>query len=290
MKKLLSLVLSVVLLLSFAACGGDSDKETDGSDASKGSAAGVTSIKFDKESYTVEVEGYITLSEFVTVEPAGSALKFSSSDETIAEVSSSKKGEFMGVKTGEVTVTATSEDGSVSATCKLVVAGLGTVVARNGTEGGITHKRWGAVERPDDANAKIVVIPKDLAEGTDMSKAVSFDYGEPAADNSCAVAYEEGYYVAKTGDTGNYELKGVPEGDYVGLIVCSRDYTANKKYSKDTALATFKSSAIAKYFTDAEINTIVDSIYQLEFYVGEFTVRANEITVFGHDFAPDLDE
>lgn len=289
MKKLLSLVLSVVLLLSFAACGGDSDNKTDGSDASKGSAAGVTSIKFDKDSYTVEVEGYITLSEFVTVEPAGSALKFSSSDESIAEVTSSKKGEFMGVKTGEVTVTAASEDGSVSATCKLVVAGLGTVVARNGTEGGITHKRWGAVERPDDANAKIVVVPKELAAGTDMSKAVSFDYGEPAADGSCAVSYE-GYYVAKTGDTGNYELKGVPEGDYVGLIVCSRDYTANKTYSKDTALATFKSSAIAKYFTDAEINTIVSSIYQLEFYVGEFSVKANEITVFGHDFAPDIAE
>lgn len=290
MKNLLCLMLSVLVLFAFAACGGsDKDTSNNGSTASEGKAStAATSIKFDAESYTVEVDDYIMLSDHITVEPAGAVVKYTCSDETVAEVSSPSKGEFMGLKTGEVTVTAASEDGSVTATCKLVVAGMGTVVARKDNEGGITNKRWGAVERPDDSDALILLISKNIANGTDMTKAVALECGEEGTDGSCAAAYD-GFFVAKTGDTGNYELAKVPEGAYVGLIVSSMDYITRKSYDVATATSKIKASAIAGYFTDAQINELVSKIYNREFYVGEISVTANETTIFGHDFQPDID-
>lgn len=288
MKKLLCLLMAMLVVLSFAACGGD-DKGDTNSTASNAGPAAATSIKFDAESYEVGVDAYLMISEHVTVEPAGAKVVYESSDEEIAELVS-VKGEFYGVKTGEVTVTAKSEDGKVVATAKLVVQGFGTVVARDDETnvGGITNKRWGAVERPDDSEAYIVIIPKGLS-GADMSKAVALDAGEKATDGSCAVAVN-GYYIAKTGDTGNYVLENIPEGDYVGIIISSMDYTSRKQYDVNTALATFKSSAIGSYFSEAETNDFVQKFFNREFHVGEFSVSANTKTVFGYDFQPDLDQ
>lgn len=288
MKKILCLMLSVLVLFAFAACGNSENGSSDNaSTESKSGSVSATSIKFDAESYMVEVDDYIMLSDHITVEPAGATVKYSCSDETVAEIASPSKGEFMGLKTGEVTVTAASEDGTVTATCKLIVAGMGTVVARKDNEGGITNKRWGAVERPDDANALVLIISKNIADGTDMSKAVALDCGEKGADGSCVASYN-GFYVAKTGDTGNYNLEKIPEGEYVGLIVSSMDYTSHKTYNVNTAVSALKASALSKYFTDAEINKLADSIYNREFYVGELTVTAKETTVFGYDFQPDV--
>ncbi len=287
MKKLLCLMMAVALVFAFAACGGD-DTNSVSQPAGNNAVAGVTSIKFDAESYTVGVEEYIEFKNHVTVEPAGAEIKFSCSDETIAEVYSATKGEFFGVKSGEVTVTASSADGNVTATAKLVVAGIGVVVARDNNVGGITNKRWDHTERPDDKDAYVIIIPKTLS-GADMSKAVEYvaNAGEKATDGSCAAAVN-GYYIAKTGDTGNYKLDNVAEGEYVGIIISSTDYTLKKTYNKSDALATFKASAMAKYFSDAEANQFVEKFYNREFYVGELTVTANTNTVFGHDFEPDL--
>jgi predicted small lipoprotein YifL len=287
MKKLLCLLMAVALVFAFAACGGSDDKPDASQPAGDAAATAATSIKFDAESYNVGVDDYLMISEHVTVEPAGAKVVYSSSDETIAELSS-VKGEFYGVKSGEVTVTAKSEDGKVTATCKLVVAGVGTVVARDGNVGGITNKRWGAVERPDDSEAYVVIIPKNLADA-DMSKAVDYvaNAGEKGADGSCAVAVN-GYFIAKTGDTGNYTLENVPEGDYVGIVISSMDYTSKKSYDKATAIATFKASAMGKFFNDTQIDSFVGNFFNREFYVGEFTVTANTNTVFGYDFEPDL--
>ena len=287
MKKLLCLLMAVALVFAFAACGGNNEGNTN-STASNAAPAGATSIKFDAESYTVGVEEYIEFKNHVTVEPAGAEIKFSCSDETIAEVYSATKGEFFGAKSGEVTVTASSADGKVTATAKLVVAGVGTVVARDNNVGGITNKRWGAVERPDDADAYVIILPKSLS-GADMSKAVEYaaNAGEKGSDGSCAVAVN-GYYIAKTGDTGNYKLENVPEGEYIGIIISSMDYTSRKQYSEADALATFKASAMGKYFSDAEAGQLVAKFFNREFYVGELTVTANTNTVFGYDFEPDL--
>ncbi len=287
MKKLLCLLMAVLVLFAFAACGSDSDGDTNS--GSQADATGeATAITFDAESYTVEVGEYITLKEKITVTPAGATVKFSCSDESVAEVYSATNGEFFGAKSGEVTVTVASADGKVTATCKLVVAGIGTIVGRDDDTnvGGITNKRWGAVERPDDSDAYIVVLPKGLS-GADMSKAVNLEAGEKASDGSCAVAVN-GYYIAKTGDTGNYTLEDIPEGDYVGIIISSMDYTSKKQYDVNTALSTFKASAIGSYFTDAEASDFVQKFFNREFYVGEFSVTANTKTVFGYDFEPDL--
>ncbi len=288
MKKLLCLLMAVVLVFAFAACG-NSDKD----DASKpdGNAATVaTSIKFDAESYTVGVEDYLMISEHVTVEPAGAKVVYSSSDETIAELSS-VKGEFYGVKSGEVTVTAKSEDGKVSATCKLLVVGFGSIVDSDGNVGGITNKRWGYSEVRGDADAYVIIVPKNLEDGTDMSKAVDYitTTSEKAGDGSCAVAVN-GYYVAKTGDTCNYKIENVPEGEYIGLIISSWDYTTKKDYDKATAVSTFKASAMGKYFSDAEINSLVSKFYEREFYVGELSVTTNNNTIFGYNFEPDMNK
>lgn len=289
MKKLLCLMMSILVVFAFAACGGGSDTDTDTASGSETANIGAaTSITFDAESYTIGVEEYFELADHVTVEPAGAEIEYSCSDETIAEVFSKTKGEFQGKASGEVTVTATSKDGKVTATCKLIVAGKGTIVARDNNVGGITNKRWGAVERPDDSEAYIVIIPKGLS-GADMSKAVDYisNAGEKATDGSCAVAVN-GYYIAKTGDTGNYKLENVPEGDYVGIIISSMDYTSRKTYSEADALATFKASAMGSYFSDAEAGQFVAKFYNREFYVGELSVTANTNTVFGYDFEPDL--
>ena len=283
MKKLLCLLMALVLVFAFAACGGDKGSTDDG----KTNANGATTIKFDAESYNVGVDAYIMISDHVTVEPAGAKVVYSSSDETIAELSS-VKGEFYGVKSGEVTVTAKSEDGKVVATCKLVVAGMGNVIGRDDVNniGGITNKSWGHVERPDDNDAIIIIINTAIASGTDMSNAVAMKYGEPGADGSAA-AYYDGYYIAKTGGTGNYKLENIPEGKYVGLIVSSKVYT-QKSYDVNEAVSTFKASPMGKCFTDTEINTMVGEFFNREFYVGELEVKANEDTVFGYDFEPDL--
>lgn len=288
MKKLFCLMLSVMLVLSFAACGGETgDDNSQNESVASGSdtAAVATSIKFDAESYTIKVEGFITLSKCVTIEPAGADITFSSSDESIAEVASAKKGEVNGVKPGEVTITASSADGSVTATCKLSVVGLGTIVARDGNDGGITNKRWDAVERPDDADAKILVVSKSIVAGTDMSKAVAFDYGAKLADGSCTASYD-GFYIAKTGDAGNYKLENVPAGDYVGIIVSSRDYTPYKDYSEAEALSKLKSSALAPFFSDSELASMAKTIYNREFHIAEFTLEANQTYIFGCHFAP----
>ena len=286
MKKLLCLLMAMLVLFSFAACGGEGETKDKDSAGSKAPTGEVT-VKFDAESYTVGVEEYITLKDHVTVSPADTTLKFDCTDITVAEIFSASKGEFKGAKTGEVTVTVTA--GNATATCKLIVAGLGTIVHRDGNEGGITNKRWGAVERPDDDKAYVVVIPKNLAAGTDMSKIVTLAVGDKLADGSSVVA-ANGYYVAKTGDTGNYTFENVPEGDYVGLIISGMDYTTKKSYDKATAVATFKASTMAKYFTDAEIDNFVELFYNREFYVSELTVTANQKTIFGHCFEPDMEQ
>ncbi len=131
--------MAMFVLFSLAACGGEGESK-DKTDAGSKAHAGNDTVKFDAEIYTVGVEEYITLKDHIVVEPADTAVKFSCSDETVVEVFSASKGEFMGVKTGEVTVTA----GEATATCKLVVAGMGTIVHCDGNYGGITNRLFSA--------------------------------------------------------------------------------------------------------------------------------------------------
>ena len=287
MKKLLCLALTLVMLFSFAACGGKGD-----SDGDKG-AAGDVKIEFKAEEYTVEVGGYITFSELLTVTPADTKLTYTSSDTSVASLFTPSKGEFEGLKAGEVTITAATKDGKVSDTCTLTVVGMGTVVGRSvdeatgATIGGIANKYFTQIETPDDYDARIIIISKNIAEGTDMTDAVNLNYGEPGEDGSAAAAYaNSSYFVAKTGTNANYTLEKVPAGDYIGIIISSFDYTKYKNYDLASSVAKFKNTEIAKYFTDLEIDALVEQFYNSEFFVDEFTVTAMEETVFGHIFKP----
>lgn len=286
MKKLLCLALTLVMLFCFAACGGNGDADSNVATAD-------VKIEFKAEKYTVEVGGYITFSELLTVTPADAQLTYTSSDTTIAAVFTPSKGEFEGLKAGEVTITAATKDGKVSDTCTLTVVGMGTVVGRSvdeetgATIGGIANKYWAAVETPDDYDARIILISKNIAEGTDMTDAVNLNYGTEGEDGSAAAAYANStYFVARTGTNANYVFEKVPAGEYVGLIISSFDYTTFKTYDQDSSVAKFKGTAIAKYFTDSEIETLVSKFYDREFFVDEITVTALETTVFGHKFTP----
>lgn len=289
MKKLIALAVCALMIFSLAACGSkDNSSSSDQASTASSAAASVKSLKFDAEKYDVRVDGYSQLSDHLTVDPAGAKVTYSVSDESVATISN--KGEIYGAKEGTVTVTATSEDGSVSATCTVAVVGFGTIVARNeeNGEGGITTKRIGAPEAPDDSEAIVIIISKDLAAGTDMTGAVEFDYGVRNSEGYFGKAFD-GYYVVKNNDKCNFKLTDVPAGDYVGLIVCSRDYTSAKNYSGRDVAAELKASAFGKYFTDAELTKLASNkiIANREYWVGELTVKANETTAFGHSFAID---
>ncbi len=281
MKKVLCLIMTVLLLFSFAACGGETP-ESPSSQESTGSTANVT-VKFDDDAYVIGIEENIILSEHIKVEPAGTKLSFSADKADIITLYNATTGEFEGAKTGEVTVTVTA--GSATATCKVVVQGTGTVMAREegSSDFGIANRWWKETETPSDPNAKILIIPKNLTAGTDMAGAVALmSYADETYSKY------DGYFVAKTDVTGNYEIKYVPEGEYVALIVSSLDYTIHKEYKKEDAVATFKASDMGKFFTDAEIDTLVGGFYNREFIVKQLIVTANQVNVLGHVFEADL--
>ena len=289
MKKILCLILAVAMLFSFAACGGSESSEAESvADNTESTATGATSIKFAADTYEVKVGGYKMVSDGIVIEPAGAKVVYSSSDTDV--VSISKKGEVNGLKEGTVTITAKSEDGSVSATCTVVVLGYGSIVARDEETkvGGITQKRYKAPEAPDDTNAIVVIISKNVDKAADKAIVTSFDFG---ARNEDGYYFKsgEGFYVTRNNDKGNYLLEDVPTGDYVGLIICSKDYTNYKTYDNSTIAANLKASALAGVLSDAEIDAIAarPEIQSREFVVKEFSVKAEETTVFGHDFRID---
>lgn len=285
MKKFLSLILAVAMLFCFAACGGSETTESNASEAT-----GATSIKFSAESYDVKVGGYKMISDGIVIEPAGAKVVYEVSDTNIATIS--KKGEINGLEEGTVTVTAKSEDGKVTATCTVVVKGYGEIVARNTEtgEGGITQKRYKAPEAPDDTNAIIVVISKNVDKSADKTIITTLDYGA-RNEEGYYIKSGEGFYVTRNNDKGNYLIKDVPTGDYVGLIICSKDYTVNnaKSYDNSTILPTLKASALGEVLSDAELTALAATtpIQSREYVIKEFSVKSNETTVFGHAFRID---
>lgn len=290
MKKILALILCLAMIFSFAACGGSESDSSDNGASNGGennSATGsVTSIKFAFDTYEVNVDDYKLISEGIVIEPVGSKVIYESSDNDIASIS--KKGEVSGLKEGTVTITAKSEDGSVTATCTVVVKGFGSIVSRHPVtnEGGITMKRYLLPEAPDDTNAIVVVISKNIDKSVDKTAITTLNYGEKNSDGYY-ISSGEGFYVTRNeGKGGSYLLDNVPSGDYVGLIICSKDYTDDKTYDNSTIAATLKDSKLSEVLSAEEIEAIAGCapIQSREFVVKEFTVKANEITVFAHQF------
>lgn len=296
MKKLLSLILVLAMVVCFAACGGNSNSETNGG---KTEAA---SIKFNQDNYSVVTHEYLSLNDKITVEPAGAAVTYSVSDEAVCTITSAN--ELMGVKSGEITLTAASSNGSVKATCKVKVIGLGSVVSFDKeydgytmmfrgreVDGGIRNARTGnAPEINLDGAATVVMIPQNMASGVDMTAAVELDYGGTVNDEGWLYKFHgdinsyKGYVVAKNNADAVFEISKMPEGKYYALIISSRDYTERKDYSKRDTAAELKATAISKWFTDAEISSLASKFSNREFAVIELEVKPGETYYFEHVF------
>lgn len=303
MKRLLSLILCLSLVLCFAACGGGDNQGN--ADAANGGGSGnqPTSVKFAVDSYAIGVGETKLIKNEITVEPAGAAVTYSSADASICTVDAN--GKVVGVKAGTTTVTAGSADGSVKATCTVTVVAYGTVIGfekgyagykltsseGNSVDGGIRNKRPTAPEMNLDPNAKLVFIPVNMEAGVDMFAAAGLNYGSENDEGwyytfHGDVAGNKGYVVAKTHEDNNSFEFNLPEGDYYVLIVSSYDNYANYyDYASRNTVAELKSSAIGKWFTDSELSTLSNKIGNHLFSVITITVKAGEKYYFEHLFA-----
>ncbi len=285
MKKLLCLMVSVIMLLSFTACGSQGD--------GKGDSVDVT-ISFGAQSYTVGIDKYNMVSDDITVAPAETKLVYKIADESIASIS--KKGEVYGVKSGTTTLTASTEDGKASATCNINVIGIGSIVSKeeNSASGGIINKYYMATERPADDAATIVIVPANLSKDADLIGIETLDYGELKEDESAVKVYDDGYIIAKTNTSGHFEIEDVPAGDYVVLIFSSYQYYYDKSYTKEGSVASIKNSKMGQFLSEDIISKILDKIdtkgvelYRREHVVLDLKVEANKAAVLTHCFRID---
>lgn len=307
MKKILCLLLCFVMVFALVACGsGDNgDASTNGEDV-----VTATSLKFKSNNYTIAVDELKDLSKELVVEPSDAKVTFATSDVKIAAVNK-VKGDVCGNTKGEVTLTATS--GSLKAECKIKVTVYGTVMAN--PDKGVYFKPIGTTGDNPDGDALVVIIPKDLPEGTDMSKAVIEQYYEKSSDgkyhtyptkgfkkdskNRYQTISYNGYFVARVNSAdrnagekvANYKIENVPSGEYYGLIVCGYPYDmkfpGKKNYDARDVLAEFSATEFAKFFSEVEINEIVKALKYKEYYVGELTVEEGKTTLFDAAFRID---
>lgn len=122
MKKILSFLLCVTMLLCLCACGGDSadtnqSSTSTQSTSSTASTAASVVIHTEAESYTVVVGKMVPINATTDVE---TTLTYISGDEGIATVN--KYGKVVGVRAGTTYVTITAEDGTTK-TVTVIVEG-----------------------------------------------------------------------------------------------------------------------------------------------------------------------
>jgi len=136
----------------------------------------VTSIKLNWENVELKVGESRELTATVTPESASNKrIKWSSSDDTVAVVDAS--GKVTAKKEGVVTITATTEDGGKTATCKVSVVEVKYTVTFN-TGGGsavasVTVKSGEKVTKPADPTKEGYAFVKWTLDGKD------FDFNTP---------------------------------------------------------------------------------------------------------------
>jgi len=112
MKFHVPFLLIVMIALAFFGCETDDEKKSDGP---KQPIETVESISVDPTTHTMEVNEFIVLD--VTTEPASVTVTWSSSDDTVATVNSSRR--VLGISEGTATITATA--GGKTATCVVTI-------------------------------------------------------------------------------------------------------------------------------------------------------------------------
>ncbi len=289
MKKLLCLAMCFLMLFSFVACGGGSDKDTEvgaGNGGSTGVAA--TSIKFAKTAYSVGIGKEIDLSSEITVEPKGADVVFSVSNDDCAVVSG--KGVVSGEGIGKVTLTAASNDGKVKATCEVDVHGFGSISCKNTTnDNKIVCKRPGTPEFTLDGGALIILISKKATPETDYSNLINLKSGQFSENY-------DGYHIAQTAEgNSEYTLENIPTGDYYGIIVSYYDYGLLMKnaaarveyYNNRNIPEQLKAKGLANVLSEEAINKIATIAAKREYCVKEITIEHEKDKTFAALFYSD---
>lgn len=145
MKKILSIALCLALLLSLAACGGETPDDTTPSTEGTTLSGGVV-IQTAAETYTVTVGQMVPID--AVVDDGSVTLSYASADEAIATVN--KYGKVVGVKAGTTEITITASDGTVKVVSVTVdgpkydnVLRLALNVLYNDSELGCTNTEYG---------------------------------------------------------------------------------------------------------------------------------------------------
>ncbi len=156
----------------------------------------VTGISLDKEEATVEVGSTVTIN--ATLTPSDSTYKgviFSSSDESIAKINTSN-GIVTGMAPGVVTITATSYDQHITATCQVTVIQSRNLIKNPSFE--LDKENWNVA---GDTNS--VTVENDSYKG---DKALHYYNGDFEASQTIT-GLENGFYKLSAWASGGGEEK-----------------------------------------------------------------------------------
>lgn len=182
---------------------------------------------------------------------------WTSSDSNIATVDN--MGNLIALKAGTCVITATCN--GIAATCNLTVQNkFGSV------SGSITWQYNGYVGTKADTGAFVALILKD---GSTKLK-----------DNKNE---ENGIYSAKVDGLGNYTINGVPEGEYIVVIV-SKNTTQGTRFNNPTEWENQVYQTFTPYLNDANIATLKTMLGYKSFTLKSVTIQANIPAVISHDF------
>ncbi|MBR4381047.1 MAG: Ig-like domain-containing protein [Bacteroidaceae bacterium] len=165
LNYLLAAIFTIIISIGFTACGGGDD-ELDNYKVPENKTVKVESVSISATTVNITEGGSQTIT--VSVSPANATNKkytFSSSDPSVATVD--ENGKITALKSGEVTITVTTADGSKTATCKVTVT-----VKEVAVESVALDKTELTIEE-EQSEKLIATINPDDATNTDMTWASS---------------------------------------------------------------------------------------------------------------------
>lgn len=245
MKKILSLLLCVVFVLSLAACGGNNN-------ATSTTGKKATAIEITEEKIEVLVDETVKLNAKVT--PADGTVKWSSSDNEIATVNAN--GIVSGIASGSAVITCASEDGSVKDTVDVKVVAFGSIKCPIDAQ-----REDGYIEIYEDTDAHAILIPVDAKPMADNSSIINFVTNK----------YENGVIVMDSNNYGAvFQAEDIPAGDYLFLIFCSY------KYKQTLPADILVTEGYDKYFSADELSALYNKIKDNKVWFEKITIKANE--------------